>query len=305
MGGYMLIKGFNGVYPAAVSPKDDAGRFCSRRFEALAARLYGANCHGLYMGGNTGEGYLLSTDERKEATEAAVDVSREKGKVIVHVGAPSESEAVDLAKHAADVGADAISSLPPYVQGYDFEEVYAHYTRLAYASGLPLFVYYIPVVTHREFSLSEMDRLLGIEGVAGLKFTNHNLYLMEGIIDGGRDPHVFNGHDEVFLAGMVMGAQAGIGTFYNLLPGHFVGIYEAMAKGDYAEGLRLQRDVNRLIRATQTVRMNGAIHSLLRWQGVECGDPIRPARPLESEEAGRLKAELSRARLMEALGIEN
>lgn len=194
----MLIKGFNGVYPAVVSPKDDSGVFSAKRMEALISRLYESNVHGLYLCGNTGEGYLLPLEARKEAVEVAVEASKGKGKVIVHVGAPAERDAVALAKHAAEAGADAISSLPPYVQGYSFDEVYAHYTRLAYASGLPAFVYYIPVITHREFSLDEIEQLLDIEGVAGLKFTNHNLYLMEGIMDGGRNPHVFNGHDEVF-----------------------------------------------------------------------------------------------------------
>jgi N-acetylneuraminate lyase len=299
----MLIDGFKGVYPAAVSPKDDAGRFSAQRLEALVNHLYASDVHGLYMCGNTGEGYLLPVHARKEATEVAVEASKGRGKVVVHVGAPAEEDAVALAKHAAEAGADGISSLPPYVQGYTFDEVHAHYTRLAYASGLPLFVYYIPVITHREFSLAEMDRLLSIEGVAGLKFTNHNLYLMEGIMDGGRNPHVFNGHDEVFLAGMAMGAQAGIGTYYNIMPEHFVGIYEAALAGDYEKGRELQRDVNRLIRSAQTVRQNGAVHALLRWQGIECGDPILPARPLDDEEEKRLREELDKAGLTGTLKI--
>ena len=299
----MLIDGFNGVYPAAVSPKDDAGKFSATRFEHLVDRMYEANVHGLYLCGNTGEGYLLPVNARKEATEVAVERSKGKGKVVVHVGAPAEEDAVALAKHAADVGADAISSLPPYVQGYSFDEVHAHYTRLAYASGLPLFVYYIPIVTHREFSLREMDRLLDIKGVAGLKFTNFNFFLMEGIMDSDRNPHVFNGHDEVFLAGMAMGVQAGIGTYYNIMPSHFVNIYEAALSGDYERGRELQRDVNRLIRAVQTVRQNGAVHALLKWQGIPCGDPILPARPLDDDEEKMLRAELEKARLVEGLRI--
>jgi N-acetylneuraminate lyase len=299
----MLIDGFNGVYPAAVSPKDDEGDFSGKRLEALLTRLYESNVHGMYMCGNTGEGYLLSSAARKEAVDVAVEVSRGKGKVIVHVGAPAEEDAVALAKHAAQAGADAISSLPPYVQGYSFDEVHAYYTRLAYSSGLPTFVYYIPVITHREFSLAEMDQLLDIEGVAGLKFTNHNLFLMEGIVDGGRNPHVFNGHDEVFLAGMAMGAQAGIGTFYNLMPDHFVGIYDAFIAKDMEKGRALQRDVNRLIRAAMTVRMNGAVHTLLKWQGIPCGDPIRPARPLDESDEKILRTALEEAGLVEILRI--
>ncbi len=80
----MLIDGFDGVYPAAVSPKDDAGKFSGERLEVLIQRLYESNIQGLYMCGNTGEGYLLPLWARKEAVEVAVEASKGRGKVIVH-----------------------------------------------------------------------------------------------------------------------------------------------------------------------------------------------------------------------------
>jgi N-acetylneuraminate lyase len=299
----MAIEGFAGIYPAIVSPKDDAGRADLRAFETLIGRLYDAGVHGLYVGGNTGEGYLLQADERKRLTETAVAASAGRGKVIVHVGAPAEDEAVSLAKHAAEQGADAISSLPPYVQGYSFEETYAYYAHLAYAADLPTFVYYIPAVTHREFTLDQVNRMLEIDGVAGLKFTNHNLYLMEGILHGGKDPHIFNGHDEVLLAGLVMGSHGGIGTFYNLLPKHFLGIYEAARKPDLAAGRRLQGEVNRLIRVCVRRNMLAAVFAILKWQGVDCGRPARPARPLDEAGERDLMEDLKAAGLLGALGI--
>ena len=127
----MLIEGFRGVYPAIVSPRDGADAFGCAAFEQLIERLYEKGVHGLYVGGNTGEGYLMTVEERKLATEVAVQGSRGKGKVVVHVGAPAERDAVALAEHAASAGADGISSLPPYVQGYGFQDVLAYYTALA------------------------------------------------------------------------------------------------------------------------------------------------------------------------------
>lgn len=247
----MLIEGFRGVYPAIVSPRDGADAFGRAAFEQLIERLYEKGVHGLYVGGNTGEGYLMTVEERKLATEVAVQGSRGKGKVIVHVGAPAERDAVTLAEHAASVGADGISSLPPYVQGYGFQDILAYYTALAKASGLPTFVYYIPVVTHQEYSLDQVEEMLAIEGVAGLKFTNFNLYLMEGILNSALKPHVFNGHDEVMLGGLATGAQGGIGTFYNLMPEHFVEIYEAVGRADLEAGRKFQAEVNALIRISQ------------------------------------------------------
>jgi len=288
----MLEEGFGGVYPAVVSPRDSQGGFSVPAFERLIDRLYACGVHGLYVCGNTGEGYLMSAEERKLAAESAVRASDGRGKVVVHVGAPAERDAVDLAAHAAKVGADAISSLPPYVQRYRFQDIRDYYAHLSDAAGIPLFVYYIPVVTHREFSLDEVDALLGIDGVAGLKFTNHNLYLMEGILNGPRKPHIFNGHDEVFLAGLVMGAQGGIGTYYNVLPGHFVGIREAVARCDLDTGRRLQGEVNRVIRVVLGWGGHAGTREVLRMQGLECGDPMLPSRPFTAEERRRFQDDI-------------
>lgn len=293
----MLLDGFKGMYPALVSPRDAAGEFGTSAFEKLIATVYDKGSHGVYVAGNTGEGYLMTTAERKMACEVAVKSSKGMGRVVVHVGAPSEREAVELAKHAAKVGADGISSLPPYVQGYKFADILAYYDALASASGLPLFVYYIPVVTHQEFTLGQVDQMLAIEGVVGLKFTNHNLYLMEGILKGGRNPHVFNGHDEVALAGIAMGAQGGIGTFYNVMPAQFVGIYEAVNRCDLDRARLLQAEVNRLIRACLNYGGHASVRAILRWQGINCGDPVKPTRPLDEAGLKAFRKELDAAEL--------
>ena len=299
----MLLEGFEGIYPAAVSPRDSEGEFSEKAMELLVTRLYEADVNGLYMCGNTGEGYLMTPAERKQAAEISVAGSDGKGKVVIHVGAPAERDALELAKHAAEIGADAISSLPPYVQGYKFEEILAYYSHLAEVSGLPTFVYYIPVVTHQEFSLAQVDEMLGLDGVAGLKFTNHNLFLMEGILQSSYSPHVFNGHDEVMLAGLAMGAQGGIGSFYNLMPRNFVGIYEAVKQQDLAAGRQLQSEVNQMIRIAQQYGMHGTIRAVLKWQGIDCGDPVLPTLPLEDASQVALKADLISSGLAEILGV--
>ena len=292
----MLLDGFSGIYPATISPRTRDGALNVPAFEKLIDRFYEAGVHGLYVCGNTGEGYVMSSADRKLAAEVALKCSKGRGKVIVHVGTPAESDAVDLAAHAASLGVDGVSSLPPYVQGYSFEDILAYYGSVAAAAdGLPVFVYYIPAVTHREFSLPEVDRLLEVEGVVGLKFTNHNLYLMDGILHSKHEPHVFNGHDEVLLAGLTMGAQAGIGGVYNLMPRQFVGIYDAVKARDPETGLKLQSEVNRLIRIGLSYGLLAVIRDVLKWQGIDCGDPVPPTRPLTEEASARLRRELESA----------
>jgi len=293
----MIIEGFKGMYPALVSPRDSAGEFSTSAFEKLIGHIYDKGSHGVYVAGNTGEGYLMTVVERKLATEVAVKASKGQGRVVVHVGAPSEREAVELAKHAAEVGADGISSLPPYVQGYKFDDVLAYYSALSSAANLPVFVYYIPVVTHQEYSLDQINQMLSLDGVVGIKFTNFNLFLLERMLNGPHKPHIFNGHDEVALSGIAVGAQGGIGTFYNIMPAEFVGIYEAVNKRDLDTAQVLQGQVNELIRICQPYGGHGSVRSILRWQGIDCGDPVKPTRPLTDAEEKALREELDAAEL--------
>lgn len=293
----MILEGFKGMYPALVSPRDAAGAFSSAAFEQLIGHIYDRGSHGVYVAGNTGEGYLMTVAERKLAAEVSVKASKGQGRVVVHVGAPSEREAVELAKHAAQVGADGISSLPPYVQGYKFDDVLAYYAALSSASNLPVFVYYIPVVTHQEYTLDQINQMLALEGVVGIKFTNFNLFLLERMINGVHKPHVFNGHDEVALSGIAAGAQGGIGTFYNLMPAHFVGIYEAVNRCDLDTARTLQGEVNELIQICQKYGGHASVRAVLKWQGIDCGDPVKPTRPLDEEGLKTLREELEVAAL--------
>jgi N-acetylneuraminate lyase len=288
----MLLEGFDGIYPATVSPRDETGAFHVPTFERLIDRLYGAGVHGLYVCGATGEGYMMPVEERKLAAEAAVRSSKGCGKVLVHVGAASEVNALELARHAADIGADGVASMPPYIQGYKFQEILGYYTRLAQAAGIPAFVYYIPVLTHREMPLAEVEQLLEIEGVVGLKLSDYDLYLMERLANGPYKAFIYNGFDQVFAAGLLMGARGGIGSYYNVMPGHFVGIHEAVGRGDLDTARRLQSEVNRVIQTGLGYGGQSGVREILRLQGIDCGPLAPPAELVTAEESARLRAEL-------------
>ncbi len=93
-------------------------------------RLYGAGADGLYVCGQTGEGMQQPVSQRRRVTEAAVRCSPAGKNVIVHVGAARQDEAAELARHAAEAGAHAVSSLPPGA-GYSYQDVRRYYESLA------------------------------------------------------------------------------------------------------------------------------------------------------------------------------
>ena len=134
---------FHGILPAVVTPLNDEGAFCQGTFEALLEALYATGIHGLYVCGQTGEGMMQPVAQRKRVVEAAARCSPPGKQVIVHVGASATAEAIDLARHAAGIGATAVSSLPP-VGSYSFAEIRTYYEAVAAASDLPLLVYYFP-----------------------------------------------------------------------------------------------------------------------------------------------------------------
>ncbi|MEJ7606741.1 MAG: dihydrodipicolinate synthase family protein [Bryobacteraceae bacterium] len=218
--------------PAVVTPLTEDEQFAEAPFRLLLERVYNAGSDGIYVCGQTGEGVLLPLSVRERVTEAAVESSPAGKSVIVHIGSARTTDAILLARHARKAGAHAVSSLPPAGM-YSFAEYLNYYRRLADASELPLLVYLFPELAPSLTSAEQLLELCEISNVAGLKFTDFDLFKMGRI--RARGNVVFNGRDEVLVAGLLMGADGGIGTFYSLLPESFVRIYSLARAGKWAK----------------------------------------------------------------------
>lgn len=279
----------NGVYPAVVTPFRSDGRFDPGAFERLLDWLYAGGVHGIYLGGTTGEGTSQSMRQRKEVLEATIRSSPGGKRVIAHVGASSLDDTVELAAHAGAAGATAISSLPPPGL-YSFQEIRDFYEALAQAAEVPLLLYYFPELSSAISSLEQLLELSELENVAGLKFTDFDLYKLSEL---RREGHVvFNGRDEVLAAGLLMGASGGIGTFYNLMPEEFVRLYRCACEGRWEETRAIQREVNVVIRTTIQYPIFPAIKAILSWMDLDCGECLPPRRTLTSRQAEELHAKL-------------
>jgi N-acetylneuraminate lyase len=282
-----------GILPAAITPLDDAGQFVAKTFERLLDRLYGAGVDGVYVCGTTGEGTLLSRQQRQAIVETAVACTPPDRKVVVHVAAASLSEAIALAAHAARAGAHAVSSLPPTSSPFGFHDVFRYYQALAQASELPLLVYYFPEVSQAIATTDQLAAVCELPNVCGLKFTDFDLYRMASMGRPGRG--VFNGRDEVLAAGLLMGATGGIGTFYNVTPELFVEIYRAAAAGRWEEARAAQRRVNTLIKIVLGHPLFPAIKQMLAWSGLDCGVCLPPRSRLEPAQQTALRTGLAAA----------
>jgi N-acetylneuraminate lyase len=254
--------------------------------ERLLERVYSAGSDGVYVCGQTGEGLLLGKQDRKQAVDASVRNSPKGKQVIVHVGAASTADAVELARHAATAGAHAISSLPP-AGAFSFQEARAYYEAIAAVSDLPVLVYYFPEFSRSVATLDEIVNLCSIPNVVGLKFTDFDFYRLSLIARSGHV--IFSGRDEAFACGVLMGASGGIGSFYNLVPELFVQVWRAGSAGDFATARRIQDRINDLVQVVLRFPMLPAIKMLLAWSGIECGHAVAPRRRLTSEEERELR----------------
>jgi len=286
------MTGFHGVLPAVVTPFDAEGRFRPDSFERLLARVYEAGVHGLYVCGQTGEGMQQPLAQRKRVAEIAVKCSPAGKTVIVHVGAQSTADAIELARHASRIGAHAVSSLPP-IGSYSFEEVRAYYASLAAASEVPLLIYYYPAVAPSIAGIDQILELCGIPNVAGLKFTDTDLFKLSQIKQHGAA--VFSGCDEIFVAGLLMGADGGIGSFYNVVPGLFVQLYDLARAQRWQEARAVQQKVNELIAIGLRFPVHPAEKVMLSWLGIDCGRCLAPRRWLSAGEEAELRELLGKS----------
>jgi N-acetylneuraminate lyase len=271
----------SGILPAVITPVDAAGRFLSAPFESLLERLFAADVDGLYVCGQTGEGLQQSVAQRKVVAEAALANSPAGKQIIIHVGAMSTQDAVELARHASSHQATAISSLPP-IGAYSFAEIREYYRAIGEASDVPFLVYYFPALAP---SLTHVDQLLELcelPHVVGLKFTDSDFFKLSTIARAGKI--VFNGSDEMLVAGLLRGACGGIGSIYNVIPEMFVQLFAQARAARWNEAADLQDRINDLIRIILRYPVFPAVKTLLKWSGLDCGFCVKPRRELTGEE---------------------
>jgi N-acetylneuraminate lyase len=295
-----IVERFQGILPALVTPVNEREEFAPQVFERLLAHVYEAGSHGVYVCGQTGEGLLQSVAMRQQVAEAAVRNSPRGKLVVIHVGSARLPDAIQLARHAERIGASAVSSLPP-AGDYTFAELRRYYQDLAGASGLPLLVYYFPSLCQAIATLDQILALCEIPRVVGLKFTDFDLYKLHQIHLAGKV--IFNGRDEVFAAGMLMGASGGIGSFYNLVPELFVRVYECARAGQWEEARSAQDQINELIHIVLGFPAFPAIKTILKWRGLDCGGCLAPRSNLTEAGQLQLREQLLKSRLLGAESI--
>lgn len=282
---------FKGIFTALLTPFDKEDRINQKALAALVKHNLRLGVKGFYIGGSTGEAFLLSTDERKEIMEIVKSEAKD-ATLIAHVGSVDERQAIALGKHASALGYDAVSSVAPFYYKFSFGEIKDYYFRVAAASALPMLVYHIPAFSGVSMGLKEMGEFLSDERFMGIKYTSTDLFTMESCKAAFPDKIIYNGYDEVFLAGLSMGADGAIGSTYNFMADKFVAIDRLFQEGKLAEAQSLQKEANRIIRVLCEVGVLQGEKEILCQLGLPFGECRHPFASLSKEAKAKIREEI-------------
>ncbi|MGH2659241.1 MAG: dihydrodipicolinate synthase family protein [Actinomycetota bacterium] len=268
-----------GAIAASVTPLRDGGASLDEdAFEPLVAFLAAGGLDGILACGTTGEGILLSVDERRRAAELFLGARPEGFAVAIHCGAQTTADTVALARHAAEAGADAVAVIGPPYFALDEHSLFAHFRSAAEACApLPFYLYEFAARSGYAIPIPVIERLReAVPNLAGLKvsdkpFENVEPYLLEGL-------DVFIGSEPLVLQGLERGAVGTVSGLAAVFP-------EVVAALAHESGPEAHRIVVMLRDRLTGVPFHAALKVVLAARGLPVRNDVRaPLRTLTEEE---------------------
>lgn len=240
---------YQGIFPAFYACYDDQGEISPQRVQALTQYFIDKNVSGIYVCGSSGECIYQSVEDRKLTLENVMSVARGKLKVIAHVACNNTKDSMELAKHAESLGVDAIAAIPPIYFHLPEYSVADYWNSISSAApNTDFIIYNIPQLAGTALTPSLLEQMLKNPKVAGVKNSSmptQDIQIFKSM--GGSSFTVFNGPDEQLISGRVMGADAGIGGTYGVMPELFLRENALIDSGNLAEAREIQYEINKII----------------------------------------------------------
>lgn len=263
------------------------------------AKFYVRNSiDGAFICGTSGEGYLLSVDERKKVAEKWLAESPDNFKTIIHVGGPGIEEGKKLARHAHEIGAWGFGTMAPvFFKPSRVQELVEYCEALAgEAPDLPFYFYHMPGFTGVYLPMVEFLNQASkkIPNLAGIKYTHEKLYEFNQcmLVENGKFD-ILHGQDETLICGLALGARGGIGGTYNHAMKLYINIKQAFLKGDIETARKFQNLSQEFINVL--VRYRGNViggKRIMKFLGLDCGPNRLPIQNITNQEETDLKQEL-------------
>ncbi|MEM1643682.1 MAG: dihydrodipicolinate synthase family protein [Desulfurococcaceae archaeon] len=283
---------YEGVIVPVITPTKN-GLLYEEGLRNVVNFLIERGIHGFFIAGTYGLGPAMSVSERKRVAEIVVDEVRGSNTTIVMVGSSSLDDSIELAKHAQDIGADAISSVPPFYYAYDEKSILSFFKALLNSVSIPVFAYNNPARTGNPLSAKLLNKLAS-EGVIGLKDSSFDIIkFYEFITTVERKDFIFIiGTEALMFPAILAGARGCISGLANAFPEIVLEEYELIKQKKYEEASLKQLQIIRIREAIHKVPTIPAIFEILRMKGIDVGYPKPPYRSLEEHEVKALEESL-------------
>ncbi len=272
-----------GVSPAMATPlMADGYTVNAAAIPALVDFLIAKGVKGLFVGGTTGEGVLLSPAERMKLHESTMIAVRGRVPVLLHVGTNTTAESRQLTQHAAALQAQAIVAVTPYFYPVHDDSMVSYFQTIsAAAPDIPFFVYDIPQQAINGITPAIMPKLVAaIPTFAGLKTSRGDAHAVRQLVEASPEHLIIlAGNESVAMGLMALGAHGLISGLSTAIPEPYVAMGQAVERGDLAAARQAQLQVNQLLKILPAGARIGAIKTLLTQRGIPVG-PAVPPRPI-------------------------
>lgn len=272
---------YKGVIPAFYACYDKEGNISPEGVQALTKYFVQKGVKGVYVNGSSGECIYQSVEDRKIVLENVMKAAEGKLTVIAHVACNNTKDSVELAKHAESLGVDAIAAIPPIYFRLPEHAIAKYWNDMSEAApNTDFIIYNIPQlagVALTQNLFAEMRKNPRVIGVKNSSMPVQDIQMFKQA--AGEDYIIFNGPDEQFISGRVIGAEAGIGGTYGVMPELFLKLDELVKANDMKTAQELQYAVNEVIYKMCSAHGNmyGVIKAILKInEGLELGGVREP-----------------------------
>lgn len=269
-----MSKKICGVLTAIVTPFDNEGALNLTELKNQVNRQLNAG-NGIFCGGTNGEFFVLNEEEKIAVTRTCVEEVTGRANVVAHIGEISTRETIRLGKQIEKLGVDAVSVITPYFVPLKQQELIAHYTAIADALSVPVFLYNIPARTGNTIEPATARVLAAHPNIIGIKDSAGSYESLGGFLDAVKDIEgfdVLNGPDSLIHQGFVDGCSACISGLANVAPKEINAIWARFKAGDIAGSHEAQESVTGLRTDLYKVAFSpAAVKKALQIMGHEVG----------------------------------
>lgn len=275
------LEKYKGVIPAFYACYDKDGQISPEGVRALTRYFIEKGVKGVYVNGSSGECIYQSTDDKKIILENVMVEAKGKITVIAHVACNNTEDSMMLAAHAESLGVDAIAAIPPIYFRLPEHAIANYWNDISNAAPATDFIIYnIPQLAGVALTMGLFEEMRKNPQVVGVKNSSmpvQDIQMFKAA--AGEEYVVFNGPDEQFVSGRVIGADGGIGGTYGAMPELFLKLDEFVKQNNMEMAKTLQFAINEIIYKMCSAKGNmyGVIKAILNInEGLDLGGVRKP-----------------------------